>query len=237
MRANPVKTHKKRERAGAITVLIPLLLIIAASIGLSSCAGFTTAGSGQTANASNHTGLSANPASLNFNSVSAGSSSTLTSTLTNNQQSNINVSEVTVAGAGLTVGGVSGGTILTPGESATMTVTFAPSGTGALAGASVRIKSNAADSSLKIGVQGTGQIGNSVQLSWTASTTSGVSYDIFRANTSGGYGSTPLNPSPIAGTTYTDTTVASGQTYFYVATAVDGAGSSPDSNEVSVTIP
>jgi fibronectin type 3 domain-containing protein len=77
-----------------------------------------------------------------------------------------------------------------------------------------------------------------VQLSWTASTTSGVTgYYIFRANTSGGYGTTPLNPAPVAGTSYTDTTVVSGQTYFYVAQAVDPEGSSADSNEVSVSIP
>jgi len=237
MRASRVQTHKKRELAETITVLIPLLVIIAASIGLSSCAGFTTS-SGQTGNAaSRQAQLSANPTSLNFNAVAEGTSSTLTSILTNNRNSNINISEVTVAGAGLTVAGISSGTILTPGQSATVAVTFAPAGAGTLTGASVKISSNAANSPLTIAVQGTGQTGNSVQLSWTPSTTSGVSYDIFRANTSGGYGSTPLNPSPIAATTYVDTSVVSGQTYFYVATAVDGAGSSADSNEVSVTIP
>ena len=183
--------------------------------------------------------LSANPTSLNFNTVTVGSNSSLTSTLTNDGNSNISISGVALTGTGLTARGVSGGMVLMPGQSATLTVTFAPTTTETLTGASVQIASNATNSPLAIAVSGASQIASShsVQLLWTASSTSGVSYDIFRANTSGGYGSTPLNPSPVAGTTYIDTTVVSGQTYFYVATAVDSAGSSADSNEVSVTIP
>jgi len=234
MRANRDENHKQNQRAGAITAIILLPLVIVASITLSSC-GVTTAGD----SASSQSGLGANPVSLNFSTVVVGNSSSLTSTLTNNGKSNVNVSEVTVTGAGLTAAGVSGGTVLTPGQSATMTVTFAPAAAGSLANASVQIVSNAANSPLTIAVSGTGQAGNSeaVQLSWTASTTGGVLYDIFRANTSGGYGTTPLNSSPIAATTYTDTTVVSGQTYYYVATAVDSEGSSPYSNEVAVNIP
>jgi fibronectin type 3 domain-containing protein len=129
--------------------------------------------------------------------------------------------------------------VLTPGQSATLAVTFAPTTAETLTNAGVQIASNAANSPLAIAVAGASQAASShsVQLSWTASSTSGVSYDVFRATTSGGYGSTPLNPSPIAGTTFTDTTVLPGQTYFYVATAVDSGESSVDSNEVSVTIP
>jgi hypothetical protein len=236
MRQTQGRIHKQGEQNQSLTVLILLVLIIAASISLSSC-GFTTAAQTDPASSS-LTGLSANPTSLNFSTVAVGSSSSLTSTLTNNGNSNINISEVVVTGAGLTTGGVSGGTILTPGQSAIVNVTFAPAGAGSLAGASVKIMSDASNSPLTISVSGTGQTSShSVELSWTASPTSGVAYDIFRANTSGGFGTTPLNPSPIAGTTYTDTTVASGQTYFYVATAVDSQGSSADSNEVSVTIP
>jgi hypothetical protein len=62
-------------------------------------------------------------------------------------------------------------------------------------------------------------------------------YNVYRATTSGGYGSTPLNSSPVSGTTYADGTVVSGQTYFYVATAVDAGTQSVDSNEVQAVIP
>jgi fibronectin type 3 domain-containing protein len=62
-------------------------------------------------------------------------------------------------------------------------------------------------------------------------------YNIYRAATSGGYGTTPVNSSPVSGVTYTDTSVVSGQTYFYVATAVDAGTQSTDSNEVQAIIP
>ena len=62
-----------------------------------------------------------------------------------------------------------------------------------------------------------------VDLSWTASTSSGVAgYKIYRGTTSGG----PYTFLAAVGnvTSYMDTTVLSGQTYYYVATAVDGSG-------------
>ena len=184
--------------------------------------------------------LGASPTSLNFNTVSVGNSGSLTSTLTNNGNANIDVSGVTVTGAGLTASGISGGMILTPRQSATVTVTFAPTTAAALTGASVMIASNATNSPATISLSGTGQAASShsVALSWTPSTTTGVTgYNIYRATTSGGFGTTPLNSSPVLGPTYTDTTVLSGQTYLYVATAVDAGSQSIDSNEVSTVIP
>ena len=76
-------------------------------------------------------------------------------------------------------------------------------------------------------------------LTWTASTTPNVTYNVFRATASTGPFTTPLNSSPITGTTYTDTSVAAGQTYYYVATAVAAGGtqSAPSSPPVPATIP
>jgi fibronectin type 3 domain-containing protein len=77
-----------------------------------------------------------------------------------------------------------------------------------------------------------------VALSWAPSTSTGVTgYNVYRATTSGAYGTTPINASPLPGTTYTDTTVVAGQTYFYVATAVDAGGQSIDSNQAPAIIP
>jgi len=198
-------------------------------------------GAGSTATAQ----LGASPSSLSFNTVSVGNSSSLTSTLMNIGNSNVNVSGVTVTGgASLTASGVSPGTILMPGQSVTVTVTFVPTTAIVLTGASVKIASNATNSPTTIPLSGTGQAAptpptpHSVALSWNPSTTSGVSgYNIYRATTSGGYGTTPVNSSPVPGSSYTDTTVASGQTYFYVATAVDAGTQSVDSNEVQAVIP
>ena len=61
-------------------------------------------------------------------------------------------------------------------------------------------------------------------LSWTASTTPGVTYNVYRATSSSGPFTTPVNLLPITGTTFTDTTVLAGQTYYYVATAVSAGG-------------
>jgi fibronectin type 3 domain-containing protein len=136
---------------------------------------------------------------------------------------------------------VTNGTILTPGQTATLTVTFDPATAGAVTGASVSVASNATNAPTTVTLSGTGQAAatqHSVQLSWDSSISSGVSgYNVYRATTSGGYSTTPLNPSPVTTLTYTDSSVTSGDQYFYVVTAVDAGEASSDSNEVSVTIP
>ena len=179
--------------------------------------------------------LGASPTSLSFGNVLDGSSSSLTTTVTNNGNSEVTISGVTVTGAGFTASGISNGTILTPGQSATLTVTFAPTSGGAVSGASVSIASNAANSPATISLSGTGT--HSVSLAWTASTTSGVTYNVYRGPSSGGEGTTPINSSPITTTTYQDTNVTAGQEYFYTVKAIDSAGTSAASNEVSANVP
>jgi uncharacterized protein YceK len=73
--------------------------------------------------------------------------------------------------------------------------------------------------------------------SWTASASVVSGYNVYRGTLSGGpY--TRLNGSLISLLTYTDATVLSGQTYFFVTTAVDGSGTeSVFSNEVRAIIP
>ncbi len=74
---------------------------------------------------------------------------------------------------------------------------------------------------------GTGQ----VNLSWTAST-SATSYNVLRSTTSGGPYTQTGAP---ATTSYVDTSVTNGTTYYYVVTAVNTAGQSGDSNQASAT--
>ena len=102
--------------------------------------------------------LAASPTSLSFGTVNVNNSIQLSTTLTNNGNSNITVSGVTVTGAGFSASGVSNGTMLTPGQSATLTVTFAPTTPGAVNGASVSIASNATGSPTTITLSGTGQV-------------------------------------------------------------------------------
>lgn len=188
-------------------------------------------GTGETAALS----LSASPPNLTFGNVNDGSNSSLPTSVKNNGNSNITISAVTVTGAGFGASGIPNGTVLTPGQSVTLNVTFAPTSPGAVNGASVTITSNATNSPLAIPLSGTGT--HSVLLQWTASTTAGVTYNVFRGTSPGGESTTPLNPSPVSMTSYTDTNVTSGDTYYYTVEAVDSAGSSAPSNEAQAKIP
>jgi len=77
-----------------------------------------------------------------------------------------------------------------------------------------------------------------VNLSWTPSSSSDVvGYNVYRGTVSGGpY--TKLTSSPVASSPDADSTVSSGQTYYYVVTAVDSSNNeSADSNQAVATIP
>ena len=74
-----------------------------------------------------------------------------------------------------------------------------------------------------------------VLLNWTASS-GASSYNIYRSLSSNGEGSTPYQIG-VMGTSFTDTTVSSGTTYYYQVTAVGIAGEGGPSAEVSATTP
>jgi len=186
--------------------------------------------------------LSANPSSLSFGSVSMGSTSTLPVTLTNSGSANLTINNVSLSGPGFNVSGISSGQTLTPGQTATLSVTLTPSATGSAAG-SVTLTSNASDSTLSITLSGTGAqaVAHSATLSWGASTSSSVTgYNVYRATSSGGEsGTTAINGSAlISGSSYTDSSVTAGATYYYVVTSVNSSGvQSAFSNEISGVIP
>ncbi|HEV2257826.1 MAG TPA: fibronectin type III domain-containing protein, partial [Streptosporangiaceae bacterium] len=78
----------------------------------------------------------------------------------------------------------------------------------------------------------------SVKLSWIAPASNGGSqitgYDVYRGTTQGGESSTPI-ATGVSGSTFTDTGVTNGTTYYYKVTAVNAVGQSPQSNEASAT--
>jgi cellulose 1,4-beta-cellobiosidase len=57
---------------------------------------------------------------------------------------------------------------------------------------------------------------------------------VFRGTSQGG-AKTKLNPSPLSGTSYNDTAVSNGTTYYYQVTALNANGESGFSNEASAT--
>jgi hypothetical protein len=78
---------------------------------------------------------------------------------------------------------------------------------------------------------------HSAVLSWTASTSTVSGYNVYRGTVNvGPY--TLINLSLVTGLSYTDTTVQSRVTYYYVTRAVDSSGvESIDSNQVTAVIP
>jgi len=81
------------------------------------------------------------------------------------------------------------------------------------------------------------QATHSVDLSWKASTSSVTGYNVYRGTTNGGPYS-KINSSLITSLNFSDTSVNSGNTYYYVSTAVDSAGAeSSYSNQASAQIP
>jgi len=77
-----------------------------------------------------------------------------------------------------------------------------------------------------------------VDLEWDPNSESDLAgYNIYRSNQSGS-GYVRLNASLITGTNYSDSSIAAGQTYYYVCTAVNDSDlESGFSNEVPFTVP
>ena len=78
---------------------------------------------------------------------------------------------------------------------------------------------------------------HTVSLNWTASTSTVKGYNVYRSTASNS-GFVQLNTSLISTLTFSDDSVSSGQTYFYVATSVDSSGDeSSHSNQATAVVP
>jgi hypothetical protein len=181
--------------------------------------------------------LNTSSSSLSFGNVNVSSNTTQSVTLTNAGNSSITISNVTVSGAGFNATGVSG-VILAPGQTATLTATFAPAAAGSVTG-KISVASNATNSPDSIALSGTGvaAVSHSVALAWSPSTSTVMGYNAYTSAQSGGpY--TKLTGTPVAATTYTDSSVQAGQTYYFVVTSVDSNNvESAYSAEVSALVP
>src|ERR1700732_2916190 len=180
--------------------------------------------------------LAVSPTSLSFGSVTVGSSSALNGSLTASGAS-VTVSSASLNNSEFVLSGILLPATLPAGQSATFTVTFKPSANGATS-ASLSFSSNASNSPTVQTMTGTGTTAtqHTVDLSWSASS-GAVGYNVYRGAVSGGpY--TMINSALDSTTAYTDNTVVSGQTYYYVATAVDASSNeSGYSNQATAVIP
>lgn len=74
-----------------------------------------------------------------------------------------------------------------------------------------------------------------VTLTWAGSTSGApTSYSVFRGTKSDGEAVTAVGTTNGGTTTFTDTGLKSGTTYFYVVAANNGVGISPDTNEITI---
>jgi hypothetical protein len=184
--------------------------------------------------------LSVSPVSAG--SVVVGTSGTQTGTLTATGAS-VSVTSVNLGGTNpseFSISGLSFPVTVTTSQPVNFTVTFTPGATGA-ASASASFASTASNSPSAAALTGTGTPApvHTVSLSWTASTTSGVtSYNVYRAAFGASCGSySNVGSTPSSTTAYTDSVVADGTTYCYATTAVDPSGESAYSNISKAVIP
>jgi fibronectin type 3 domain-containing protein len=131
---------------------------------------------------------------------------------------------------------------LQPGQTATLTVQFDPTVSGAAIGAvALTTNTNTSAGAAVIALSGTGATAAyQVDVSWNApidSTDPVAGYDVYRA-VSGSSSYELLNSSLDDATSYTDTTVQEGVAYTYYIVSVDASGDQSDpSNLFSVTVP
>ena len=182
--------------------------------------------------------LSVNPDSLSFGSVNNGSTASQSFSVTNTGNSNVSISGVSATGSGFSVSSGGSGVTLSPNQSTSVSVQFAPTVAGTVSGA-VSVASNASGSN-GVTLSGTGvapQVNHTVALNWGASSSSVAGYNVYRSSVSGS-SYTKVNSSLLGGVSFTDSNVQSGQTYYYVATSVDASGNeSVYSNEVPAIVP
>jgi hypothetical protein len=180
--------------------------------------------------------LAVSPTTLSFGNVTVGSSSALNGSLIASGAS-VTVQAASPTNGEFVLSGISLPVTIPAGQSATFTVTFTPQSSGATS-ASLSFPSNASNSPAVQTLNGTGVAAtqHTVDLTWNASS-GAVSYNVYRGTASGGpY--TMINGSPETATSYVDGTVVSGQTYYYVATAVNSESQeSGYSNVAQAVIP
>ena len=183
--------------------------------------------------------ISLSTSSLNFGNEVVGGSIPLGVAVKNTGNSSLTISQVAITGAGFGISGGFIGATIAAGQTAEMTVVFAPKVTGSVTG-KVTITSTATNSPNSVSVTGTGisSTSHSVTLNWTASSSTGVvGYYVYRSTTSGASYSR-LNSSPSSAIKYTDGTVSAGATYYYVVTAVNSSGTeSAKSGQVTAIVP
>jgi hypothetical protein len=179
--------------------------------------------------------LAVTPVSADFGSATVGASKTQSATLAASGSS-VTVSSASVTDTEFSLSGIAFPVTIPAGQSLPLTLTFVPRASGTAA-ATLTFSSNATNSAAE-NLTGTGVAPpqHSVDLSWNSVSTV-VGYNVYRGSQAGGPYS-KINSVLNASTTFSDSSVQSGQNYYYVTTSVDSTGAqSVYSNEIHEVIP
>ena len=180
-------------------------------------------GTGTTAAAAGQ--LTITPSPLNFGSVPDGTTATQSISLSA-IGSNVTISSSASSSSQFVMNGASFPLTIPAGQSVSFNVAFTPKSSGTASG-SLSFTSNASTSGTLESLTGIGTANGtatqySVNLSWNASSDV-TGYNVYRSTAANGSYS-KINSSVNPNTAYTDSTVVSGQTYYYAATSVNSSG-------------
>jgi hypothetical protein len=176
------------------------------------------------------------PTALNFGNATVGSNVSQASSLSATGAS-VTVSSASLSSAEFSLTGISLPVTIAAGQSVPVTMTFSPQASGSASGI-LSVASNASNAPTQtLSGVGVAPPQHSVSLSWTDANSGIAGYNVYRGNSAGGP-FTQINSGLDATPAYSDTSVAAGQTYYYVATAVNESGAeSAYSNEVQGAVP
>ncbi|MGA9990191.1 MAG: choice-of-anchor D domain-containing protein [Terriglobales bacterium] len=176
------------------------------------------------------------PTTLSFGNATVGTSVSQSSSLSAAGAS-VTVSSASLSSAEFSLTGISLPVTITAGQSVPVTMTFTPQSSGSASGV-LTVGSNASNAATQtLSGMGVAPTQHSVSLSWTDTNSGTAGYNVYRGNASGGP-FTEINSGLDTTTAYSDTSVTAGQTYYYVATAVNESGEeSAYSNEAQAAVP
>jgi hypothetical protein len=180
--------------------------------------------------------LAVSPATLSFGNVVVGTSASLNGKLSASGAS-LTIFSATIDSNEFALSGLALPLTLPKGQSTSFSVVFTPQATGA-ASASLTFASNGLNSPTVQTMTGSGTAATQhvVDLTWNASP-GAIGYNIYRSQVSGGPYSI-INSALDSSAAYTDSDVSSGETYYYVATAVDSnQAESGYSNQAVAQVP
>jgi hypothetical protein len=181
--------------------------------------------------------LTASASAFDFGGVAVGNSKSIRATLTASGSS-VTISSASSTSGEFSLSGISLPQTIPAGKTVPLTITFKPQATGTASG-TISFGGNNSSTLAVESLTGSGTATSShvVNLHWSPSTSEVMGYNVYRGTVPGGpY--TKINPVLTPSTSYVDSSVQGGQTYYYVSTAIEPGGKeSTYSNQMRAVIP